>query len=136
MTTATIEQAEANAAALRAYLAGHDTATLAPDAVFTDVTTGMTWTGPEAIGGMLDWFYHGVFEAHVEDGRLIVADDGTSAALEATFVGTHRGEFAGIAATGRTVRVPLVVVYDLGDGRITAGRVHFDVAAFLAQAAR
>jgi predicted ester cyclase len=51
-----------------------------------------------------------------------------------TFVGTHQGEFAGLPATGRDVRVPLVVIYDLADGRIAGARVHFSVASFTAQA--
>lgn len=134
MTTMTADRAEANLAALDAYLSGHDTSVLADDAVFTDTTTGMIWTGPDAIAGMLDWFYHGVFEAQVEDAKLIAGADGKSAVLDGTFVGVHKGEFAGVPATGRTVRIPLVVIYDLSDGKVTGGRVHFDVASFLAQA--
>jgi predicted ester cyclase len=48
-------------------------------------------------------------------------------------VGTHLGEFAGVPATGRQVRVPLAVAYDLEAGRITRGRVYFEIPAFLAQ---
>ncbi|MCU0505087.1 MAG: ester cyclase [Chloroflexi bacterium] len=136
MTTTTTGVLGANAAALRAYLDDHDPDALAPDATFIDTTTGMTWTGPEAIGGMLAWFYHGVFEARLEGSRVIVDADGTAAALEATFVGIHKGEFAGVPATGREVRVPLVVVYDLADERVVGGRIHFDAAAFVAQATR
>lgn len=131
----TTESADANLAALDAYITGHDTSALADTAVFTDVTSGMTWVGPEAIGGMLDWLYHGVFEARIEDARLIVGVDGASAVLEVTFVGTHQGEFAGVPATGREVRVPMVVLYDLADGKVTGGRIHFSVASFLAQVA-
>lgn len=123
-----------NAEALRRYLVEHDASYLADDATFVDATTGLSWTGREAVEGMLAWFYHGVFEAHVEDVRLIVAGDETVAAAEMTFVGVHQGEFAGIPATGREVRVPLVVIYDLADGRITGARFHFGVAAFMAQA--
>ena len=134
MTTATLSDVERNGAAVRAYLDEHEAAYLSEDATFTDVTSGMTWTGPEAISGMLGWMYHGVFEAHVEDARVIVGSDGKAAVAEMTFVGSHTGEFAGIPATGRDVRVPLVVLYDVADGRITGARVHFNVAAFQAQA--
>lgn len=119
---------------VEAYLREHDAALLAADAVFTDMSTGMTWSGRRAIGGMLDWMYHDVFDAHVEDVRLIIGDDGAVAVLEATFVGVHQGEFAGVPATGRTVRVPLVVIYDLVDGVIARARVHWNVASFRAQA--
>jgi predicted ester cyclase len=49
---------------------------------------------------------------------------GDRAALEADFVGRHIGEFAGVAATGRDLRVPYSVVYDLGGGRIKALRIY------------
>ena len=48
-----------------------------------------------------------------------------NALLEATFVGKHIGEFAGIAATGKQVNVPLCVTYDLNeDGLIQHGRIY------------
>jgi steroid delta-isomerase-like uncharacterized protein len=119
---------------LAAYLVDHDPRHLAEDATFTDVTTGLSWTGRAAITGMLTWMYHDVFEAHVEDPRVVVDADGTTGVAEMTFVGIHRGEFGGIPATGREVRIPLVVVYDFLDGRIAGARVHFSVASFLAQA--
>ena len=127
--------ADAAGAVLHGYLVDHDASHLADDATFTDVTSGMHWTGREAIGAMLDWLYRGVFDARVEDMRLIVGADGAGAAAEMTFVGRHIGEFAGVPGTGRDVRVPMVVVYDLAGGRITAARVHFSVASFLAQVA-
>lgn len=133
MATQTISETERNAEAIHAYLEGHDTSRLAADAVFTDAATGMSWQGPEAIEGMIHWFYQEVFDAHTEDERLVIDRDGAGAVLEATFVGIHRGEFAGVAATGREVRIPLVVVYDLADGKVAGARIHFGAAAFLAQ---
>lgn len=52
---------------------------------------------------------------------------------EGDFVGKHTGEFMGIPATNKDVRVPLCVVYDVADGRITEGRVYFEAPALLAQ---
>jgi steroid delta-isomerase-like uncharacterized protein len=129
-----IDDRTRSAEALRGYLEDHDSRFLAEDATFTDVTTGMSWSGREAIGAMLGWMYHAVFEAHVEGTRLIVSGDGDAAVAEMTFVGVHQGDFAGIPATGREVRVPLIVSYDFEDGLITAARVHFNVASFQAQA--
>ena len=34
--------------------------------------------------------------------------------------GTHRGEFAGVPATGRTVRVPITVIHQVRGGRLVA----------------
>jgi steroid delta-isomerase-like uncharacterized protein len=132
--TTTHDEVERSARALSEYLEKHDPTYLTDDATFTDVTSGMTWTGRDAISGMLGWMYHGVFDAHVEDVRLIIGADGRSAVAEMTFVGRHIAEFAGVPATDRDVRVPLVVVYDLRDGQISGARVHWNVASFQAQA--
>ena len=48
----------------------------------------------------------------------VVVGDGV-AALEAVFVGTHIADFAGVPATGVSVRCPYVVSYDVSAGRIT-----------------
>ena len=80
---------------------------------------------------MLEHVYHEAFEARAETRNRIYADD--HAVLEGTFVGTHRGTFAGIPATGRQVRVPLCVVYDLDDGRIVQGRVYLEIPVLLRQ---
>ena len=59
--------------------------------------------------------------------------DGDHTTWEGTFVGRHTGDFMGIPPTGKDVRVPLCVTYDLRDGRIAAGRIYFEVPALLAQ---
>jgi steroid delta-isomerase-like uncharacterized protein len=104
---------------------------LADDVVFTVMATGQAFEGPEAVAGMLGYFYHGVFEAVAEQTNLVI--EAGRAIGEWDFVGTHIGEFAGVPGTGRQVRVPLAVAYDLADGRITRGRVYFEIPAFLAQ---
>jgi predicted ester cyclase len=48
-------------------------------------------------------------------------------------VGKHIGEFAGVPATHKDVRIPLCVVYDLDNGMITHGRIYFEVPALMAQ---
>ncbi|HEU4800963.1 MAG TPA: ester cyclase [Gemmatimonadales bacterium] len=125
--------AEQNRAALARYLESNhsDLSMMAEDVIFTNMATGDEHNGREAVRQMLDFVYHGAFEGHAETRNLIV--DGDRAVLEATFVGTHKGEFAGVAATGREVRVPLAVIYDMKDGMITRGRIYFEVPAFLAQ---
>jgi predicted ester cyclase len=120
-----------NAAAVAAYVDSHDPVHLRQDATFVDVASGLRWEGREAVAGMLHWLYGVAFDAHVEDRRFVVGLDG--AVLEATFVGRHLAEFAGVPGTGREVRVPLVVIYDLVDGQIVGARIHFGVASFLAQ---
>jgi len=50
--------------------------------------------------------------------------DGERAALEADFVVTHLAEFMRKAVTGKQVRVPYSVVYDLEGDRIKALRIY------------
>jgi predicted ester cyclase len=80
---------------------------------------------------MLDYVYHQAFDASAETRNRIYGED--HAVLEGYFVGKHIGAFAGVAATGRQVRVPLCVVYDLEDGQIIRGRVYLEVPAMMRQ---
>ena len=54
-------------------------------------------------------------------------------ALPKNLVGKHVGEFAGIPATGKDVRIPLCVNYDLEDGKIKRARVYFEMPVLLQQ---
>ena len=108
-----------------------DLSMMAPDVVFTSMASGDEHRGVDALKGMLHYIYHVAFEARAETRNMVFADG--QAVLEAEFVGKHIGEFAGVPATGKTVRVPLCVVYDLVSGRIARGRVYFEVPAFLKQ---
>lgn len=108
-----------------------DTGVLADNVVFTIMGTGEEHHGPEAVQGMLDYFYRIAFEATAETRNLIIADQ--HAVLEVDFVGRHIGEFANIPATGKDVRVPLCIVYDVENEQITRGRVYFEMPALLQQ---
>ena len=55
------------------------------------------------------------------------------AIAEWDFIGRHIGEFAGIPATGKDVRVPLCVAYDLENDQIKRGRFYFEMPALLQQ---
>ncbi len=47
--------------------------------------------------------------------------------------GTHRGEFQGIAPTGKRVAVPGVVFYRIADGKIAEFRGQFDRMSLMQQ---
>ena len=55
------------------------------------------------------------------------------AAVEVDFVGKDVGEFNGIAATGREVRVPYSVVYDLEGEKIKGLRIYLPMDVLLEQ---
>ena len=92
----------------------------APDVVFTIEGTDQRADGAAAVEGLIRYLHEQAFDATPVVRNVVV--EGDTAVLEAEFVGRHTGEFGGVAATGRDVRVPYTVVYDLADERITALR--------------
>jgi steroid delta-isomerase-like uncharacterized protein len=111
--------------------AHRDLSMMAEDVVFTAMATGEEHRGVEGVRRMLEHVYHQAFDATAETRNRIYAEN--HAVLEADFVGTHIGAFAGVPATNRQVRVPLCVVYDLRDGKIVRGRVYLEVPVLLRQ---
>ena len=59
--------------------------------------------------------------------------DGDVVVTEELMEGTHRGEFAGLAPTGRRVRLPLCHVHRVVDGRIVERIAYHDTAGILRQ---
>ena len=108
-----------------------DLSMMADDVVFTIMATGEEHHGPEGVMKMLNYFYHVAFDADAETISEIYGEG--KAVFEGTFVGKHIGEFAGIPATNKNVRVPLCVVYDLENNKIKKGRVYFEMPALMAQ---
>lgn len=117
---------------LRYFNSEHDDVSImADDVVFTIMATGQEHHGPDGVLGMLHYFYRVAFDATSETRVTLFGDQ--NAMVEADFVGKHIGEFAGIPATGKDVRVPLCVVYDLENDQIKRGRVYFEMPALLQQ---
>jgi steroid delta-isomerase-like uncharacterized protein len=111
---------------------GHsDVSMMADDVVFTVMATGQENIGREGVMGMLTYFYHVAFEAGVETRVMVFGEH--NAVWEGDFVGKHIGEFAGIPATGKDVRVPMAIVYDLENDLIKRGRIYFEMPALFAQ---
>ena len=82
--------------------------------------------GRQAAGELIRYVHETAFDARPELKNMLV--DTGKAAIEADFAGTHTGEFAGLQPTGRFVRVPYSVVYDLRDDQISALRIYFPMS--------
>ncbi len=108
-----------------------DVSMMAEDVVFTVMATGEESCGREAVLGMLTYFYHVAFDAMAITHLTLFGEN--NAMVEGDFVGKHIGQFAGIPATGKDVRVPICVVYDLENDLIKRGRVYFEMPALMAQ---
>jgi hypothetical protein len=107
---------------LEAYWQNHNPAFMAEDAVLTLMPTGEVIRGREAIAKHLNYFYHEAFDARAERTNAIFGEN--KGLLEAMVVGTHTGEFGGIPASGKQIRVPISVSYELENGLIKTARVY------------
>ena len=103
----------------------------ADEVVWTTTETGDELRGRDAVRDFIVGFHTQAFDARPDVKGLIVGDG--SATLEADFVGTHTGEFAGVAPTGAELRVPYAVCYDVADGAITALRAYMPIGLMVAQ---
>jgi predicted ester cyclase len=106
----------------------------APDVVWTTMETGEEVRGRDAVRNLIVALHTQAFHARPELVNLLTGD--TTAMLEAVFIGTHSGDFAGLSATGLQVRMPYSIAYDVRDGSIVAVRAYFPMAALQSQLAR
>ncbi len=103
----------------------------ADDVRWTTMETGDVISGRDAVRDFIVALHTKLFDASPEFGR-VVCDDG-AAALEATFVGKHIAEFAGVGATGADVRLPYSVFYEIEAGKVTELRAYFPITSLVAQ---
>jgi steroid delta-isomerase-like uncharacterized protein len=101
------------------------------DVVATFEGTDQRADGREAAAQLIRYVHEGAFDAQMELKNLLT--DSGKAAIEADFTGTHTGEFAGIPPTGRAVRVPYSVIYDLRGDQIRALRIYFPMSQLTEQ---
>jgi steroid delta-isomerase-like uncharacterized protein len=104
---------------------------LADDATFEVVGTDQKVHGRDAVRDTIVWLHTQAFDARPEVKTVITGDN--QAAVEADFVGTHTGDFYGMAATGRSVTIPYSVIYDLEGDKITALRAYMSMELFTQQ---
>jgi predicted ester cyclase len=103
----------------------------ASDVVVTIEGTDQRADGPEGAEQMIRYIHEQAFDARPELKNLLVDED--KAAIEADFVGTHTGEFAGVQPTGRAVQAPYSVFYDLRANQITKLRIYFPMSLLVEQ---
>jgi len=101
------------------------------DVIVTLEGTDQRAEGRQAAGDLIRYMHEIAFDARPELKNMLV--DAGKAAIEADFVGTHTGEFAGVQPTGRPVQVPYSVVYDLRDDQLSALRIYFPMSLLIEQ---
>lgn len=69
------------------------------------------------------------YEIAVED----MLGEGNKVVVRGEFRGVHRGAFAGIEATGKSVSAGLIIIYAVAEGRIVDHWMQFDLLTLLEQ---
>lgn len=87
--------------------------------------------GADAVGGLLSTLLQAFPDFWVERNKTYHADD--AVIVELRFGGTHRGEWAGIAATGKSMAVEAACIFTFDGADLLCERVYFDHATVLAQ---
>ena len=103
----------------------------AADAVIESPLAGGTTHGVEQIRQVFQTYFTAFPDLAMEEGEVLV--DGERAVVMATFTGTDRGGFMGMPATGRTVTIPVVFLYEFRDGKIVRDRRVYDFTGVLIQ---
>ena len=108
-----------------------DLSQVAEDAVYTMMADGQETRGREAIQQLIQYFYTIAFEGVHETSNMIFADG--YATVEGFLVGRHIGEFAGIPATSREVRVPICHIFEVANGQIQRAHIYFQMVTLMQQ---
>ncbi len=117
--------AQQNIQIVRDYLAGRGPELIAEDATFLDLTKPAPIRGREAIEAMFHRYYDEAFPGASAEYRNWVGND-DCVVLEFTFRGVNTGSFEGRPPSGRSVEVPMCVIYDVQDGIIRQARLYYD----------
>jgi steroid delta-isomerase-like uncharacterized protein len=105
----------------------------APDLVV--VEPGGTTHGIESFLGHAQGFAAAFPDSRMEVTTII--ESGHHAAAEGLYSGTHTGPLATpqgeVPPTGRTLRLPICLVFEVAAGRIASNHVYYDQMTFAAQ---
>jgi predicted ester cyclase len=77
-----------------------------------------------------------MFEAAFPQYELLVDEilaEGDLVAVRTTFRGVHAGEFQGIAPTGKTVTIPVMLIYRVRESKIVEHWLNADALSLLQQ---
>ncbi len=95
------------------------------------VPTGQTFDGRDEVMAYYTSSRASFPDQRNEISRLHVTDD--AVIVEFDLLGTHGGEFLGVAPTGRTFRTPMIAIFEFSHDRIVNERVYFDTGSILRQ---
>lgn len=105
--------------------------TLTKDCVFEDVPLGERVTGHQGAAAYYQRWWRAFPDlTWIPQGRAFT-EEGLVSELIAR--GTHKGEFFGIAPTGRTISLHVAIFVSFADGHMASERLYYDLATLLRQ---
>lgn len=106
-------------------------ATLSEDCLFDDRALGIQYRGREGARRYYqEWW--SAFNIITQPEHRHFTSNG-AVISEACYKGIHAGEFLGIPATNRAIRIELAVVITFRDGLMSGEKFYWDVASLLTQ---
>ncbi len=104
-------------------------ATLAENCTYEVVPTGQRWEGHDGARAFYESFLGAFPDVHFELKDIVIGPQGVIEVAQMT--GTHRGEWAGLAPTGRPVRLLVIIHFpwDPAAEKFGGERVYFDRAS-------
>ena len=92
---------------------------------------GETHDGADAVRELHKTLSRALPDLHAKVDRMRHADD--AVIFEGSIMGTHDGEWNGIAPTGRRIEFGGAAIFEFEDDRLVCEKVFFDTATVLAQ---
>jgi steroid delta-isomerase-like uncharacterized protein len=105
--------------------------TLTPDCVFEDMPLGERVSGQTAAAAYYQRWWRAFPDLTWVPQRRAFTDEGIVSELIAR--GTHKGDFFGLAPTGRAIALPVTIFVSFADGRMSGERLYYDLVTLLGQ---
>jgi steroid delta-isomerase-like uncharacterized protein len=92
---------------------------------------GIIHDGKQAVEELLSGLFAGFpdFKVHIDKTH----HSEEAVILEVRMTGTHRGDWAGIKATGRSMDVPVACIFEFNGNKLICEKVYFDMATLANQ---
>lgn len=107
--------------------------TLSPDCVYEIVPTGQRWQGHDGARQFYMTFLGAFPDVKFAMSDIVIGPQGVFEVTAMT--GTHRGPWAGVAPTGKAVRLQIIIQFpwDPKAQKFAGERIYFDRASLAAQ---
>ena len=119
-------------AAMNAHDADLAAAVLHPDFTRIGPDGQLSATGPKEMAALLDMYFV-AFPDFDDQIRHLHRSGDSTVVTEVMVEGTHLGDMAGLAPTGRRIALPACIVWEVRDGLVFAEREYADFAFLMQQ---